>query len=576
MLWGLDFSTLNRSIQHLTAKGILRREGYKIFVAQAPGDFFQLPPIHVICPHAKTFTGATEIAGLYGSRIVPIEWNSHAYRSEVRQLYQNGSEGLMIWTSNTNIPVADLLEKFQMPVVTLGNSFPGCSSVEIDSTLAGEMAVTHLAELKHTEVACFSARELPWNETFTHGYAKACDRLGLKTSATRIITSEIRDLVLGNALADLCRSDPQVTALVVADVGIGKCLLRAMKGKIALPDKMSVIVYGDADEAATTDPPLSIVAQDAYLMGKYAATLLYGHRLRFERTGQFPKPERLRLDPQVIARASTAPPHKPIQAAKKIATSPSVEPKPRLRWPSSLKKRRALVDKIWNSPHPRTTKISAERFAPVDIRPYANRSLSRYNSWLGYVPLHMPKTGPQKIHGVLFDIIRQKENQGHASIVMRSHHAHGPTLGSQVDIPLKAHADAIYFLHGCGWAVDHTPIGAYHLHYMDKTSASLPLIPYGFDPSDAALQEQWRNESNIQDWWFNFTQFNNSRARHLVVAEGGDPEIRELYLYTLEWLNPRPEKLISHLRITSHPDATATLGILAVTLVRPEPMPLDR
>jgi hypothetical protein len=208
-------------------------------------------------------------------------------------------------------------------------------------------------------------------------------------------------------------------------------------------------------------------------------------------------------------------------------------------------------------------------FKPLDLRRHATQGVTRFKSWVGLQPLLHLEPGPARIHGVPFRIMNEKTNNGRAAIVLKSPHARDPRFASEVPISVNTQVSAIYFLHGCGWAADHTRCAEYKMMYADGSTCSVALVPYGDGPSNLALRDQWQAESNIQDWWPTFPHFSNEHSRHLVVTKDGDPEVYERHLYTLEWINPHPEKRLDHILIATNPKILFTLGVLAITLLRP-------
>ena len=78
-------------------------------------------------------------------------------------------------------------------------------------------------------------------------------------------------------------------------------------------------------------------------------------------------------------------------------------------------------------------------------------------------------------------------------------------------------------------ADDGTEIGAYIVHYADRTSERIPII-YGAD---------------LHDWWRTGDSVEASRAKIAWAgkneAAGEDDEIR---LFSTRWKNPHPEKRV--------------------------------
>ena len=52
---------------------------------------------------------------------------------------------------------------------------------------------------------------------------------------------------------------------------------------------------------------------------------------------------------------------------------------------------------------------------------------------------------------------------------------------------------------------------------------------------------------------------------HAVVFNPADPMEYERYLYTLEWINPRPREEVSFIEIRVDPTAGPALVLIAVT-----------
>ena len=106
----------------------------------------------------------------------------------------------------------------------------------------------------------------------------------------------------------------------------------------------------------------------------------------------------------------------------------------------------------------------------------------------------------------------------------------------------------------------------YELLLADGTATRLPVVAYGKDAGGSAAPESIRQGANIQDWWYAFPQFASDTARSVRLAGDGTPNA-ERYLYVVQWLNPTPEKPIKAIRLTSDAQKSATVIVLAVTLL---------
>ncbi|GAT32622.1 DNA-binding transcriptional regulator, LacI/PurR family [Terrimicrobium sacchariphilum] len=565
--WKADFSVVNRAIGHLITRGILRRDGYKLFLARTPESVTETPPLHILCPNPKIAAGAAEIASLHGSRVISLDWHWRAYRNSMRRLLEQNCQGLAVWTDK-DTPVGDLIEQFRqraIPTVVLGatGNYPG-SMVDIHGNTAGRMAVAHLFNLGHTEIACF---HLPGADTsIVDGYQRSCHERNLGSSVSRVLSPDLRLAEVQVAATRLANEFPQVTGIVFTNAKMARMFIEDTSEGRMVPKSLSVVAVGDPDMGISTDPPLSVVAYDYARLGRYAATVLFAQKSGLARGGALPPPERLLIEPQLIARQSTTAPGK--APSRPRATTISAAAKAGLETETHAT-RRASAAQSWKMPYPAVAKLTARAFEQIDLRPFANRGLHRFKSWLGLAPLLYLPAGRQKIQGVPFDVIPEDAKNPRSSLVLRSHHARDHSLPSEVTIPVNQHARLAYFLHGCGWATDHVKCAEYEMVLEDGSSHALGLVPFGFGPSDEALIPQWNEESTIQDWWPSYQQFDNSRARHLTVTKDGDPEASERFLYTLQWTNPTPEVKLDSIRVKVNPDTRFTLGILAITICNP-------
>ncbi|MBI3990853.1 MAG: right-handed parallel beta-helix repeat-containing protein [Candidatus Omnitrophica bacterium] len=222
-----------------------------------------------------------------------------------------------------------------------------------------------------------------------------------------------------------------------------------------------------------------------------------------------------------------------------------------------------LKKQEWNTPYPSAKDVPADAWQPLDIASFANRPLTGQDAWIGGYALTQITPGEKIFHGIPFNVINESSNNGFAAIALRSAKI-SSTLGKDVPkeviIPLSQKIKAAYFLHGCGWVMGHEKIGDYEIIYDDGTKSVIPIVTYGKEPDNPRDAEKARLESNIQDWWTTAKQFTNENARYLKLGD--------FYLYTLQWVNPSPDKKIKELRFLSDGKKDASPLILAVTVER--------
>lgn len=171
------------------------------------------------------------------------------------------------------------------------------------------------------------------------------------------------------------------------------------------------------------------------------------------------------------------------------------------------------------------------KFTFVDLQPQANvklaDNLSRTleGNHLGNVP-----QGEQKLGGTRWQI-------GEKFIHLRGQNV--PDLPEKVEgIKVDASFDQLHILHsteyGEGMEVpfaESTEIGAYVVHYADKSTEKIPIV-YGED---------------LRDWWDWPDRTSLKRAN--VAWTGTNPAAesaqRQIRLFSVTWTNPHPDRTVA-------------------------------
>ncbi len=170
-----------------------------------------------------------------------------------------------------------------------------------------------------------------------------------------------------------------------------------------------------------------------------------------------------------------------------------------------------------------------------------------------------PGFGIRKFYGVPFDIIDPAKNQNRTMLTMKSGwktHAHFP---DQVRIPVRQKAKLLYFFHGSSYAGTQWGMGAtrrYEVVFADKTFERIPVICAG-------------GHENMCNWMWSPSGgtplLETSAAKPVPIKIGRATR----YLYTLQWVNPHPDKTIEHIAVITRNDGKwYTLVLLAITGVK--------
>jgi hypothetical protein len=201
-----------------------------------------------------------------------------------------------------------------------------------------------------------------------------------------------------------------------------------------------------------------------------------------------------------------------------------------------------------------------------------NRSRLRGHAFLGGEGLQHFPPGLHRIHGVPFDVLDETE-RGDASVLSvacgSAHTSQGKTLPERVRIPVGYRAAALYFLHAAGWVQGGETCVTHTINYEGRSRHTLPIVPLGYRSYQPNSGDSSGTEPNIQDWWRDYPRFNSGTARHCVITRDGDPLLYERYLYTLEWVNPHPERAIRSITMRARSNS-ASYALIALTVLEPE------
>ncbi len=182
--------------------------------------------------------------------------------------------------------------------------------------------------------------------------------------------------------------------------------------------------------------------------------------------------------------------------------------------------------------------------------------------WFGQPLLHV-RAGVKLIHGVPFTVRRE------GCVLLRSARlgeaANGEPLPDTIRMAVPRLVRRAYFLHACGWGSRPGPFASYRWVGADGTAEEISLATLGIGHPE----EPEGRAANIQDWYFAYDHVTRPQARPYDLKPRSDPTATSQFLYTLEWMNPHPERPLASLEIRSNAGLDATLGVLAIT-VEPE------
>jgi DNA-binding LacI/PurR family transcriptional regulator len=194
---------------------------------------------------------------------------------------------------------------------------PDVASVLIDGRAGARMAAEHIAALGHKRIAMLSVRRTlgppiqhePGAEPILSGgyeldrdklggFADGLKKHGLDIASVPIVETLPSEPLAGKAILDaapdataiFCMSDRQAFTL------LAECHARGIR----VPEDLSIVGFDGVPETATSQPPLTTVAQPTREKGRIAAEMVLGNS----------PPRQVTLPVELIVRGSTAKPRR--------------------------------------------------------------------------------------------------------------------------------------------------------------------------------------------------------------------------------------------------------------------------
>jgi DNA-binding LacI/PurR family transcriptional regulator len=232
---------------------------------------------------------------------------SHRHRADLideypRLFLERSVDGLIAvdtpWTLSLSVPVV---------TVSGHNQVKGVSNIVLDHVLAAEVALKHLVQLGHREVAFIKGQEFSSDtEIRWANIEKAARQLGLTIRPALIaqLQGDSPSPELGyEATRKLLASHKPFTALFAFNDISAMGAIRALReAKLRVPDDVSVVGFDDIQSAAYQNPALTTVRQPLREMGRIAAETLL---LRIRRSGPDSSGGETVVEPKLMIRETT-------------------------------------------------------------------------------------------------------------------------------------------------------------------------------------------------------------------------------------------------------------------------------
>jgi len=253
--------------------------------------------------------GVQDVAEQYEHQVLFYNTAAEVERENrmLEQALQQKAQGLLLVPST---PDLSHLSALDLPVIEIDrfSGTPGVNSVLAENTRGVVMALEHLIALGHTRVGILGG--VPQSSSTTErleGYRQAMSQAGLPVNPRWITYGHSTEAGGKQVALELLSLAPaeRPTALFACDSETAAGMVRAVRELgLKVPQDLSLIGFDDSRWAQIMDPPLTVVDQPTYEMGRVACDLLFQQLQR-----DFVLPAlQIRLATQLIVRHSTAPP----------------------------------------------------------------------------------------------------------------------------------------------------------------------------------------------------------------------------------------------------------------------------
>lgn len=254
---------------------------------------------------ATIYEGIEHAAREHGFQsMVANSWDEASSREAcIEMLVDHGVEAVIIGDAPFDGSGLELLEARGIPSILVNRPAEGRTSVTCDDREGGRLAAEHLLELGHRDVGVLAGREHAGNaRARVAGFTEAFAAAGHPVPDARVLPSTF-DLAGGRtAMERLLDAGPPPTAVFAVSDSTAIGAMGAMRDHGLEPGAdLSVVGFNDLPVAAELTIPLTTVRSPLHAMGEQSV-----HQLVRLIAGS--PVASVRLSPELLARATTAPP----------------------------------------------------------------------------------------------------------------------------------------------------------------------------------------------------------------------------------------------------------------------------
>lgn len=338
---GVSTATVSRALRGLPKVSEQTRE--RVLAAAARLEYVASPTasslasgrthvVGVVVPYvnrwyfAHLVSGASRVLRASGYHVLLLDLGDQGPDRSLlidQQMLWKRVDAVLVFQLQLRDAESELLQRLQLPVVTVGTRARRWSGVRIDDRAVTATAAEHLIGLGHRDIAYVGGEPVPELDFVTPGYRQqgfltTMAAHGLPTATERVVQADWT-VDGGVAAGERLLAGPRLPTAVLAasdEMAIG-VMLAARRLGVRVPHDLSVIGVDDHELAAPL--ALTTIAQDVGAQGERASALL----LQAIADPDRPVTEEL-FATELVVRGSTAPPRAvtPVRARPGRARAP--------------------------------------------------------------------------------------------------------------------------------------------------------------------------------------------------------------------------------------------------------------
>jgi DNA-binding LacI/PurR family transcriptional regulator len=232
----------------------------------------------------------------------------HKEEEYIDMLTDKQIDGLIINTTGHNEEMVISLNE-RLPVVLIDRKISKVSvdMVAVNNVNGALAAVRHLIHLGYRDIALFT---MPYSEISpraerVEGYKQALAESGIPFRPEFVVEAQPTEAALQKKLEVLLSSNRPPGAIFGTNNLMSMTIVRTLKKMgIGIPEEIALVSFDDWEWAELIEPPITVVAQPTYEIGKKAAKLLISHIKSMETKQRPYKPSMVILEPKLIKRKS--------------------------------------------------------------------------------------------------------------------------------------------------------------------------------------------------------------------------------------------------------------------------------